>query len=157
NSAGCFLKGFAHEAPMSPFRDAGSRRLWPGVIDSAPADFADCLHEPAFNIEETTFCIWRRHGEGSWQRGAVDFPAGRDPDGSAKLLSPLDGKPETYREWAEWYFNKPFLTVEMVRHVYEHRPLTDELVAALTPEVVMDSGDPHMQAADFGEDVQEIG
>ncbi len=158
NSAGCFLKGFAHEASMSPYRDDGSREIWPEVIDSVPADFTACLREPAFNIQETTFCIWRRHGDAFWQRGGIEFPVGHDPDGSAKLLSSLDGKPETYREWAEWYFNKPFLTAEMVRPIYKHRPLTDELVSALTPDVQMDYGEsPHLTVEDFEDELREIG
>jgi hypothetical protein len=128
------------------------------VLDSVPPEFAGCLQEPAFAIEDTTFCIWRRHGDASWQRGVIEFPPGPDPDGSEYLLSPLDGRPETYREWAAGHFDKPFLTAEMVRHVYEHRPLTDELVAALTPDVVMDYGDnPHMEAADFEDEAGEIG
>jgi hypothetical protein len=158
NSHGCFLKGFAHEAPMSPYRDDGTKRLWAGLIESVPREFADCLREPAFGIENTTFCVWRRYGDSSWQRGAVEYPPGADPDGSADLLSPLDGKPETYREWAEDYFNKPFLTVEMVRHIYEHRPLTNELVAALTPDIILeDEEPPHLEVADLEDDIMEIG
>jgi hypothetical protein len=151
NDHGCFLKGFAHEAPMTPYR-ADPRRPWPGVLDSVPEEFEACLDEPAFGIEDTTFCIWRRYGDGCWQRGAIDFPPGEDPDGSEFLLSPLDGEPETYRAWAELYFNKRFLTVEMVRHIYEQRPLTDDLVAALTPDI-----DPPLAVMDLQDDIAEIG
>jgi hypothetical protein len=151
NGHGCFLKGFAHEAPMTPYR-ADPKRLWPGVLDSVPEEFEACLREPALGIEDTTFCIWRRYADGYWQRGAIDFPPGEDPDGSEFLLSPLDGKPETYRKWAERYFNKRFLTVEMVRHIYEQRPLTDDLVAALTPDI-----DPHLEVTDLQDDIAEIG
>jgi hypothetical protein len=158
NSAGCFLKGFAHESPMSPYRDNGNKQLWPGVIDSVPPEFAECLREPAFTIEDTTFCIWRLFGESAWQRGTVDFPPSRDPDGSSSLLGPLDGKPETYREWAVSYFHKPFLTVSMVQHIVEHRPLTDQLVAALTPDLQIDSGDSsHLTVEDLAEELAEIG
>src|SRR5262249_14166597 len=48
------------------------------------------------------------------------------PDSSAFLLSPLDGRPETYREWGAWYFHRPFRSVELVRRIRQHRPLTDE-------------------------------
>jgi hypothetical protein len=157
NAHGCFLKGFAHEAPMTPYR-SDPKRLWPGLIESVPPEFAACLREPAFSIEDTTFCIWRRYGDSSWQRGEIEFPPGPDPDGSEWLLSPLDGKPPTYRAWAEWYFNKPFLTVELVRYVYEQWPLTDELVAALRPDIVLeDEENPHLGVADLEEDIEEIG
>ena len=157
NADGCFLKGFAHEAEMTPYR-ADPKRLWPGLLDTVPGEFASCLREPAFSIEDTTFCIWRWYGDTSWRRGEIEFPPSPDPDGSEYLLSPLDGRPETYRERAVWYFNKPFLTVEMVRHVYEHRPLSDELVAALTPDVVLEDDDnPHLGVADLEDDIAEIG
>lgn len=157
NPHGCFFKGFAHEAPLTPYR-ADPKRVWPGVLESVPKEFAACLRQPAFCIEDTTFCIWRRYEDASWQRGAIEFPPERDPDGSESLLSPLDGRPETYREWAEWYFNKPFLTVEMVRHIYEQRPLSNDLVAALTPDIVLeDEENPHMEVADLEEDITEIG
>jgi len=79
NAHGCFLKGFAHEAPMSPYRDDGSKRLWSGLIESVPVEFARCLRQPAFSMEDTTFCIWRRYGDSSWQRGEIEFPRGPDP------------------------------------------------------------------------------
>src|SRR5205823_5683396 len=134
NEHGCWLKGFAHESPMSPYQDDGSKRLWPGVLDSVPAEFAKCLAEPAFGVEDTTFCIWRRYGDPAWQRGDIVFPTDHlDPDGSADLLSPLDGKPETYHAWATDYFldgdeKGRSLTVDHVRHVYAHKPLTAGLV-----------------------------
>jgi hypothetical protein len=158
NAHGCFLKGFAHEAPMSPYREAGPKRLWPGLVESVPSEFERCLREPAFSIDDTTFCIWRRYGDLSWQHGQIEFPTSPDPDGSEHLLSPLDGNPETYRAWAQWYFDKPFLTVEMVRHIYDHRPLTNELVAALTPDVVIEGKQkPHLEVEDLEEDISEIG
>jgi hypothetical protein len=79
NAAGCWLKGFAHEAPLSPYRDDGTRRVWQGVLDQVPEEFAACLSEPAFNVADATFCIWRRHGDASWRRGRIGFP----PDHSA--------------------------------------------------------------------------
>jgi hypothetical protein len=53
--AGCWLKGFAHECPMTPYREAPAR-AWPGVLDAVPIEFADCLREPAFIVEDVTFC-----------------------------------------------------------------------------------------------------
>jgi hypothetical protein len=133
NSAGCFLKGFAHEAPMTPYRSR-PRKVWPGVFDEVPSEFADCLTELAFSIEDTTFCIWRRYGDVSWQQGKIEYPPGPDPDGSQYLLSPLDGKPETYQVWAEDYYAHP-VRLQAVRLVYQHGPLTEALVVELNPEV----------------------
>jgi hypothetical protein len=95
--AGCWLKGFDHESPMSPYRES-QQRPWPGVLDAVPAEFAACLRERAFGVEDVTFCIWRRNDDKDWQMGPVEFPPDRpDPDGSAFLLSALDGRPESYQ------------------------------------------------------------
>jgi hypothetical protein len=129
NSAGCFLKGFAHEAEMSPYRRQ-PKKVWPGVLDGVPWEFAPCLNEPAFSIDDTTFCIWRRYVDDSWRCGDIEFPPDDDPDGSELLLAPLDGDPQTYRSWAEEYYE---LKVDLaaVEQIYAHRPLTPEIVAAL--------------------------
>jgi hypothetical protein len=86
-----------------------------------------------------------------WQCGPVEYAASHpDPDGSEYLLSPLDGRPETYREWAESYFSssRSGLAVEPVRHIYEHRPLSEELVRQLNPTLSL---------AELQADIEEIG
>jgi hypothetical protein len=131
--AGCFLKGFAHEAALSPYTRT-PKTVWPGVLDAVPAEFAGCLSEPAFQLEDTTFCIWRRYGDPRWSVGPVTFPARKDdPDGSAYLLSPLDGEPTTYQEWAEGYYERP-IPLAAVRHIYAQRPLTARVVSEINTE-----------------------
>ena len=145
--AGCWLKGFAHEYPMSPFRETPPRP-WPGVIDAVPVEFAECLKEPAFEAEAVTFCIWRRYTDSSWQVGPVVFPPGHsDPDGSAFLLAVLDGRPETYQSFAADYYEQD-IELATVEHVYRHRPLTPAVVARLNPEVSLD---------ELAADIVEIG
>ena len=146
NSAGCFFKGFAHEAPMTPYRQRPNR-VWPGVLDSVPAEFAECLTQPAFDIEATTFCLWRRYSDGSWRRGVVEFPPGADPDGSASILSALDGQPASYKAWADDYYERT-INLAAVRQVYAHKPLTEKLVKQLNPEAAL---------KELGADIEEIG
>jgi hypothetical protein len=134
SSCGCWLKGFAHEYEMSPYREIPPQP-WPGVLDAVPAEFASCLREPAFSVGDVTFCIWRRYGDQAWQMGQVQFPPNHpDPDGSEFLLSALDGRPETYRRWATDYYERD-VDLSAVTHVYQHRPLTPELVARLNRDV----------------------
>jgi hypothetical protein len=135
NPAGCLLKGFAHESPMSPYRRR-PKAVWPGVLDDVPAEFAAALQEPAFSIEDTTFCLWRRYSDASWQRGAIEFPQGADPDGSQALLSILDGKPKTYKAWAEAYYERR-VNLAAVKQVYAQEPLTDDLVQRLNAEATV--------------------
>ncbi len=155
---GCFLKGFDHEAQMSPYGRT-PKSVWPGVLDSVPKEFARGLNEPAFSMEDTTFCVWRKHTDAHWHRGEIEFPpvkldfAGkpRDPDGSGDLLSPYDGSPETYLAWATQNFGGltgENLKREHVEHVYDHKPLTGELVREINPELTL---------RDLANDIEEIG
>ena len=132
---------------MAPYRE-NPPLLWPGVLDAVPAEFADCLREPAFSIENATFCIWRRRADETWQRGPIQFPPDHpDPDGSAELLSPLDGMPATYRDWAADYYDWD-VPLAAVEHVYRHRLLTARIVAELNPDLTL---------PDLAADISEIG
>jgi hypothetical protein len=147
SSAGCWLKGFAHESVMSPYAHE-PKRVWPGILDGVPVEFAACLREPAFTAEDATFCIWRGNADSSWKTGRITFPPEvDDPDGSEFLLSALDGRPETYQSYAGEYFEKE-ADVALVSHVYQHRPLTQEIVASLNPQLSL---------AELAGDLKEIG
>ncbi len=145
--AGCWLKGFAHEYPMTSYRESPPR-AWPGVLDAVPNEFEGCLTEPAVSIRDVTFCIWRRYVDACCQIGPIKFPDNDpDPDGSGYLLSNLDGRPETYRAWAEEYYERK-IDLAAVEHVYGHLPITPELVAILNSAVSL---------SDLSADIKEIG
>jgi hypothetical protein len=146
NSSGCFLKGFAHESQMSPY-GRQPKVIWPGVLDSVPSAFAAALKEPAFSMEDTTFCVWRLYSDEAWQRGRIEFPRGADPDGSQTLLVILDGKPKTYKAWAEDYYERR-VNLAVVKQVYAHEPLTEELVQQLNADVTL---------KELAGDIKEIG
>ena len=133
--AGSFIKGFAHEYPMTPYRTQPPQ-IWAGVLDEIPDDFSSGVNEPAFSMNETTFCIWRRYSDSSWCHGPIDFPEGDDPDGSAYLLRSLDDDPATYCRFAEDYFEST-VPVEAVSHVYNHLALTAQVVQSLNPDVTL--------------------
>jgi hypothetical protein len=132
NSKGAILKGFDHEASMSPWaRDPVG--VWPGVLDYVPETFAPFLSEPAFSMGDCTFCIWREHGDKHWRRGPVAFPPGDDPDGSEGLLWMFDRRPETYVDFASEYYEKT-LEVDLIRRIYAHETLSLLLVTGLNAE-----------------------
>ena len=133
NSRGVIMKGFAHESSMSPWATE-SEKVWPGVLDEVPSEFQEFLTEPAFSMGDTTFCIWQRKVDRSWQVGQIDYPEEEDPDGSEDLLFILDGAPTTYREFAEQYYERP-VDLSAVIHVYEQKPLTTEILEVLNAEV----------------------
>lgn len=122
---GVVVKGFAHESVMSLYR-VDPPQPWPGMLDGFPTQFSSFLSETAFVLEETTFCIWRTFDSSDWQSGAIQFPDGLDPDGSARLLKLLNGKPQHYQQWAESYYQRP-VDLPAVVHIYQQKPLTDQI------------------------------
>lgn len=144
NEQGAAIKGFDHESAMSP---SGSGRLgpWPGMYRRVPAEFSSFLDEPAFSMEDVTFCVWRRHSDTAWQCGVTEFPPGNDPDGSQWMLEILDGNPETYQRFAAGYYELD-LPLDAIVRVYNHEPLGVDLVRSLNPNL-----DPASLSADAAE------
>ena len=54
------------------------------------------------------------------------------------MLSILDGRPSTYKEFAESYYEKS-LNLEAIERIYSHEPLTNEIVAQLNDETTLES------------------
>jgi hypothetical protein len=128
---GLFLKGFDHESQMSPWNNE-AHKVWPGVLDDVPEVFKAFATEPAFSMQDTTFCVWRGIQDAQWSAGKISYPEGDDPDGSAWMLSILDSNPNTYKTWAEGYHDRP-VSLSAIQRVYGHAPLTPELVQELNP------------------------
>ncbi|MFC8450989.1 hypothetical protein [Kitasatospora sp. NPDC057223] len=149
--AGAYLRGFDHECPMSPYGNDGAP--WPGVLDDVPPAFRPYVEEPAFSDEDdipaVTACLWRAPGDDRWQHGSIEFPAGEpDPDGASRLFELLaDRSPEAFQRHAEDYYET---TVDLtaIRELYALRPLTQQLVTALNPDLTL---------ADLAEDLAETG
>lgn len=146
NRTGAILKGFAHESAMSPYR-FDPPQVWPGVLDRVPPSFASFLSgpwtEPSDWLTDTTFIIWRTYQDTAWQCGDIQFPDDDYADGSADLLSLLDGNPQTYHTWAEEYYEHP-VNIAAVAHIYEHKPITDEVIKTLNPHLSLDDLNPDM-------------
>src|SRR5678809_383442 len=92
------------------------------VLDQVPREFGSFLTEPAFSVEETTFCIWRKNEDAAWQTGEIKYPEEEDPDGSEDLLFILDGNPETYREFAEQYYERVIATDVVLSLIHISEP-----------------------------------
>ncbi|MFE7751396.1 hypothetical protein [Streptomyces sp. NPDC057428] len=151
SAAGVYVRGFGHEAPMSPYGHDGEP--WPGVIDDVPEVFRSFVEEPAFTDEGgvpvVTACLWRETTDDQWHHGTIDFPSDRaDPDGATGLFELLvDRSPEAFQRFAEDYYEVP-VHLRTVSDVYALRPLNQELVSSLNVEVTL---------ADLAQDISEIG
>lgn len=127
---GSWIKGFSHESRMTPF-SSDPPKVAAGVLTGVPSGFSACLEEPAFRMEETTFCFWRQATSPGWVHGPVIFPSGpSDPDGSAELLQYLDGSPSTYWKWAENYYEHD-VPLRAIQAIYGHQPLCQPVVQEL--------------------------
>lgn len=146
SSQGAIIKGYAHNSRMGDYAEE-SGRPWPGVLSDVPSEFNDFLAEPAFSIEETSFCIWRSMSDSFWRIGDIDFPNANYPDGSADLLYILDGDPLIYQEWSEGHYERS-VRIDLVEAIYQHHPLTQDLIAGLNPHLTIDS---------LSDDIKEIG
>lgn len=128
---GAAIKGFAHESAVwNSLR--GQRDLaLSNLSRQIPTEFEPFLREPAFSMEEMTFCLWRQPLDPDWARWQP--PVLREvasDDGSAELLALLDGNPNTYQHWAdEYYGQRPAL--DALQEVYAHKPLTEALLMRL--------------------------
>lgn len=123
NSDGAFLKGLDHESEAAAIP---SRHFYRDL----PPQLERYSREPAFMPDDVSFCVWRLIAEPKWSCSTLDLSVA---DGSADILSMFDGIPETYRAWANEYYERD-VPLEAIARVYQHRKLTDELVTGLNPE-----------------------
>ena len=142
NRQGAILKGLDHESAMFRFESP-----IPEIYADVPEVFAGFLDEPAFDIANVSFCIWRKYSDTKWQKGNLDYPPGPDPDGSGHLLSILDGNHLTYQKFADEYYEIE-LNASHVKSIYDHEPLSDEIITGLNPEINLN---------ELASDLDEIG
>jgi hypothetical protein len=132
NESGCFLKGFDHESAMSSW-STDKQLPWPNLLKGIPLEFIAASKEPAFSMENISFCIWKLNIAPSWGKGEFEYADDEDPDGSEYLLNIFDAKPETYQVFAQEYYEVD-LTLAAIEAIYRHMPLTNELVQSINPE-----------------------
>ena len=144
--SGCFIKGFDHESAMSSW-GTDEQLPWKGLLDGLPSDFTAAANEPAFSMQNISFCLWWHNAKASWGKGNFEYADCEDPDGSEYLLEILDGKPETYQTFAQEYYEVE-LPVNPIRAIYNHASLTEELVKSLNPKITL---------SELESDIAEIG
>ncbi|MEY2242313.1 hypothetical protein AB8A21_05045 [Streptomyces sp. BF23-18] len=153
SAAGVYAQANNHKSPIAAYRRSPPAP-WPGMFDSLPEAFRPFAQEPAFQdhngVPRATVCLWRENADSAWRCGDVRIPDEdeNDADGAVWLFGLLlEGKAEAYLEFAESYYEvEP--PMEAIRHVYDFRPLTQEVVSALNPEVRLE---------DLAEDIAQIG
>lgn len=123
--AGAALKGFAHELAHDP-------ELARSIPLQLPTAFSSFLGEPAFSMENASFCFWRGTHDAVWHKLESTIAE----DGSDELLALLVNGPAAYKAWAEDYYELP-VPLDAVSAVFAHQPLAETLILALNPEADM--------------------
>ena len=158
---GTCINGFAHESEMNGWNNILieekksfveklfglkkdiktelTQEISNGVVDELPKVFNEFVFgEPVKSIG-TTFCIWQTKTDKEWKIGKVVLPKDEYKDGSSDLLQLLDGKPLTYKNWAEKYYEENFekneLKLELVEKIFNGNIITKELVNEINPEL----------------------
>jgi len=132
-----YVRGFAHESPMSPGRNDGE--LYPGLIDGLPGRFLRWVTEPAFmfdGVSDMTSCLWTvSGGAGSWEQGTVPALGAPDDESGGKELFALVTRPapSQYVAFAGDYYEVD-VDEAAVADIYAHRPLDTGLVARINPD-----------------------
>ena len=122
---GCVINGY-----LDGYDHPDKSQLTRGL----PAYFDDFMFgEPVHSIG-TTFSLWNTPEQG-WQTGVLS----NGDDGSEELLFMLDGRPETYVEWANEYYGaetdrKP-IDSAAVAQIYAGATLTKSLVLTIVDEL----------------------
>ena len=132
NASGCFIKGFDHESAMSSW-STDEQLPWPDLLKGLPPEFLAVSKEPAFSMENISFCIWKLNTSNSWEKGEFEYADDDDPDGSEYLLDIFDGKAVTYQVFAQEYYEVDLVLTE-IEKIYCHISLTDELVKSINPD-----------------------
>jgi len=136
NQHGCFIKGFAHDSAMSSWC-TDEQKPREGLLEGLPKEFKKAAEEPAFSMDNISFCLWRTFQDTEWQIGKFEFEDDEDPDGSEFLLELFDRKPSSYQEFANDYYELK-LGLPMIENIYKHRPITVECAKNLNSEVDFD-------------------
>jgi hypothetical protein len=128
---GCFIKGFAHESEMTPYKK-NPPQLWPGLLTAVPKEFECSLREPAFDMPSTTFAIWRLNDDPAWSKDDIEYPNHEYADGSSELLRPLTYSHAEFAAWLSENFEVDVNTA-IVESVFAGRPLSESQMVELNP------------------------
>ena len=102
------------------------------ILDKVPKEFSSAVSEPAFDMDNISFCFWRTSDDTSWSSGFLEIG---DSDGSEFLLKCLiNSEPSAYQNFAEEYYEED-IPLSLIRHIYDHKPLTQEIINTLNPKV----------------------
>lgn len=124
------LKGLAHESPSAGEQAEG---LSKALQAACPVDLREFAHEPAFRWDHTGFCFFHPEDAKGWQRANDLTPFGHLESREEELFEHVTGSAEDYVRFAADYYEME-LPLDVVRQVFELKPISPEMFASLNPE-----------------------
>ena len=137
---GIVINGFAHE---SSFQDKDL------ITKDLPKEFHAFIFGAPVASTGTTFCIWTVEGNKQWTNNKNALKQENSYDGSEELLELFDGNPETFHQWVEEYYDLENLSLDIVKQVYKHTPISKKIINQLNPAL--------KDIKQLKEDLEEIG
>ena len=125
------LKGLDHES--AAWSEGGSE-LSEQLQQAIPSSYGDFATEPAFVWDTTSFAYVYWPERQSWSRANDGTEFSNLEAGEDSLLGLLTAPASAYVAHAADYFERD-LPLPAVEHIYAHRPISDEIVRQLNPEV----------------------
>lgn len=132
---GLIIKGFDKEYALQHKVDRSD------VVKSVPEAFNTFLAEPAFVMDQTTFCIWSVADQEGWSAGT------ELGDHAYELLGILVGGAEYYHAWAQDYYEIA-LDIKLIEQVFDMKPIDETLLRQLNDE---------LKLSDIEGEIAEIG
>ncbi|NMI06463.1 hypothetical protein HF638_20990 [Paenibacillus sp. SZ31] len=132
---GLIIKGFDKEYELQHKVDRSD------VVKRVPEAFNTFLAEPAFVMDQTTFCIWSVADQEGWSAGTVLG------DHEYELLEILVGGAKYYHAWAQDYYEIA-LDIKLVEQVFDMKPINEDLLQQLNDE---------LKLSDIEGEIAEIG
>lgn len=140
NKYGLIIKGLEHYSTNGRlFQQVEHVDL--ELLRSVPNEFRDFLEEPAFTIDETSFCIWNFNNEKEWHSGKEYCTD------ELYLLSIVIEGAEGYVKWAKDYFEIN-IDLDTVKDIFNLKRLNQVMINNLNSEISFE---------DIQDDIIEIG
>lgn len=98
-------------------------------LNEIPDTFSEFKRESAFSLEDASFYFWCLDGESVWSASPASIE-------SFHLLGFIAGDDETYRNWAEAYYERE-INPTALKEIFNKVAINAEVLQVLNPKLTM--------------------
>lgn len=132
DAAGAAIKGLDHECLLAQSSD-----FIQDIRHAVPSAFTAFLNEPAFGLDQASFCYWRGADDNIWHKvEPSDAQLKTADDGSNWMMKLLVEPASGYQAFARTYFE---LDIDLgdIEKLYRLQPLDETIVRSLNADADM--------------------